>query len=52
MDGYDKTPDIKLDVPVAVNGFIICWIESKAIFGHPKLHEQYMKDQYISYWNR
>ena len=28
--GYDKTPDFILEVPVAVEGHIIHWIESKA----------------------
>lgn len=50
--GYDKTPDIKLEIPIAVNGFIINWIESKALFADVKTHQQYLKNQYLSYWNR
>lgn len=50
--GYDKTPDVKLETPVAIDGFIINWIESKATFGDNYLHKQYTKEQYLSYWNR
>ncbi|XP_048516092.1 CDAN1-interacting nuclease 1 isoform X2 [Athalia rosae] len=52
LRGYDKTPDIKLEVPIAVNGFVINWIESKALFGNSQVHNQYMKEQFLSYWNR
>ncbi|KAL0269139.1 UNVERIFIED_CONTAM: hypothetical protein PYX00_006966 [Menopon gallinae] len=50
--GYDKTPDIKLNVPFAVDGFIVNWIESKALFASPKIHKGYVEEQYSSYWNR
>lgn len=49
---YDKTPDIKLDIPVAVDGYLVNWIESKALFGDEDKHKTYMKDQYSSYYYR
>uniref|UniRef100_A0A1Y1MRB6 CDAN1-interacting nuclease 1 n=1 Tax=Photinus pyralis TaxID=7054 RepID=A0A1Y1MRB6_PHOPY len=50
--GYDKTPDFKLEIPVAVNGFIINWVESKALFANEEVHEEYFRHQYGSYCNR
>ncbi|KAF9415501.1 hypothetical protein HW555_006923 [Spodoptera exigua] len=50
--GYDKTPDFKLDVPIAVDGFIVNWIESKALFGDEENHSGYLKEQLTCYWNR
>lgn len=50
--GYDKTPDFRLLIPIAINGIVINWIESKALFGCEYLHELYKNKQYFSYYNR
>ncbi|KAM3955035.1 CDAN1-interacting nuclease 1-like [Aphomia sociella] len=50
--GYDKTPDFKLDVPIAVDGFIVNWVESKALFGDDENHSGYLKEQLSCYYNR
>ncbi|CAG5123245.1 unnamed protein product [Candidula unifasciata] len=51
-EGYDKTPDIRLKVPIMINKRVVNWIESKASFGDPINHQQYMIDQYLPYKNR
>ncbi|KAM0683866.1 hypothetical protein MDAP_000603 [Mitosporidium daphniae] len=52
--GYPKTPDILLPVPIgsAFGNFVSNWIESKALFGDIKTHERYLKNQYLTYYNR
>ena len=51
--GYDKTPDVLLDVPFATkDGAIVNWIESKALFGSDENHDKYLVDQLNAYWNR
>ena len=51
--GYPKTPDIKFEVPILVDGrFVVNWIESKATFGDPDTVENSLRDQFASYSNR
>ncbi|KAL4434237.1 hypothetical protein ABPG75_000678 [Micractinium tetrahymenae] len=50
--GYHKTPDARLQVPIAVQGRIVNWIDSKATFGDDKLHRQQQQEQYERYVNR
>ncbi|XP_054712382.1 CDAN1-interacting nuclease 1-like [Uloborus diversus] len=50
--GYDKTPDIILDIPIAIDDHVVNWIESKASFGDDERHEEYLKKQYKSYYYR
>ncbi|XP_014243468.1 uncharacterized protein C15orf41 homolog [Cimex lectularius] len=48
---YMKTPDILLDVPIAVNNSIVRWIESKALFADEPTHKQYCQEQYFTYFD-
>lgn len=35
-----------------MNGKVVNWIESKAMFGDSVRHKKYLKNQLWSYWNR
>jgi hypothetical protein len=49
---FIKTPDALLKVPIAVDGQVVSWIDSKATFCDAKSHERLLKVQYDSYVNR
>jgi hypothetical protein len=44
-EGHAKTPDVKLELPIAVRGRVVNWIDSKASFCDPIVH--YEKGEYI-----
>lgn len=50
--GYSRTPDAVLLEPIAVEGRVVKWIESKAWFADPPSHATYLRDQYWPYYNR
>jgi hypothetical protein len=46
--GFSKTPDVRLEVPIGVKAWdgtsrIVHWIDSKATFGDPLSHAEYME---------
>eukprot|EP00658_Telonema_sp_P-2_P072595 TRINITY_DN6170_c0_g1_i1.p1 TRINITY_DN6170_c0_g1~~TRINITY_DN6170_c0_g1_i1.p1 ORF type:complete len:261 (+),score=80.99 TRINITY_DN6170_c0_g1_i1:24-806(+) len=50
-EGYAKTPDVKLEIPMEVAGRSVNWIDSKAAFGDSYYHNT--KNQHLkSYVNR
>ena len=51
-DGHARTPDIKLEVPIAVKGRIVNWIDSKASFSDPVVHVEKGTEQFQGYVNR
>ncbi|KAK9833398.1 hypothetical protein WJX81_001760 [Elliptochloris bilobata] len=51
-EGFFKTPDVKLQVPLLVHGHVVNWIDSKATFGSARLHMQQSAEQYEKYVNR
>lgn len=51
-EGKAVTPDVKLVVPVSIDGHIVHWIDSKAMFGSEETHVRYTEDQYQRYVNR
>mmetsp|Transcript_449 Transcript_449/g.801 ORF Transcript_449/g.801 Transcript_449/m.801 type:complete len:289 (-) Transcript_449:393-1259(-) len=51
-EGLAKTPDAKLDVPVAVRGRIVHWIDSKASFCDDWTFKTKGVDQFQGYVNR
>jgi hypothetical protein len=51
-EGHAKTPDIKLELPIAVGGRIVNWIDSKASFCDPLVHVEKGTDQFQGYVNR
>ena len=51
-DGHARTPDVKLEVPIAVRGRIVNWIDSKASFSDPLVHVEKGVEQFQGYVNR
>ncbi|KAI5067012.1 hypothetical protein GOP47_0017540 [Adiantum capillus-veneris] len=47
--GFSKTPDVKLEVPIAVKGRVVNWIDSKASFGDEFNHKNQAELQFQRY---
>ena len=52
VEGFFKTPDIRLVVPIAVQGNVVQWIDSKATFGDEQQHKENLEKQFHMYVNR
>ena len=50
--GLSKTPDVWLPVPILVNGRMVHWIESKALFGDAYTFKEHAERQLRMYANR
>ena len=51
-EGASRTPDVRLKVPISVSGRTIHWIDSKASFCDPQVHEESGSKQFRAYVNR
>mmetsp|Transcript_23897 Transcript_23897/g.52198 ORF Transcript_23897/g.52198 Transcript_23897/m.52198 type:complete len:288 (+) Transcript_23897:186-1049(+) len=51
-EGQAKTPDVKLDIPIAVRGKIVNWIDSKASFCDQWTYKHKGLEQFQGYVNR
>jgi CDAN1-interacting nuclease 1 len=51
-DGFARTPDVRLEVPIAVCGRLVHWIDSKASFSDPYVHNEKGTPQFQAYVNR
>ena len=51
-EGASRTPDVRLKVPISVRGRTIHWIDSKASFCDPQVHEESGSKQFRAYVNR
>ena len=45
-EGHARTPDVKLELPIAVRGRVVHWIDSKASFCDPIVHVEKGVDQF------
>lgn len=50
--GFFKTPDIKLQIPIMLCGRVVNWIDSKATFGSRRSHMLQREAQFLKYVNR
>ena len=51
-EGHAKTPDVKLELPIAVRGRVVNWIDSKASFCDPIVHYERGAEQFQGYVDR